>query len=179
MAKILVTYASRMGGTAEIATAVARRLRSAGFVVDLTTCSTATSDVGTYDAVVVGSGLYVRRWLPDAMRFLRTHARDLADRPTYLFHSGPCGRGAETQEVSSSAALRRLARRIGADGPTTFGGRLQRDTATGPVSRWMATGELAGDYRDWDRIGAWTDRLVSDLRLRSSSSASDPTPRAG
>ena len=46
----------------------------------------------------------------------------------------------------------------------TFGGRLIRSEATGPISRWMATGSLAGDFRDWARIRAWAGERADDLR---------------
>ena len=48
--------------------------------------------------------------------------------------------------------------------PVTFGGRLIRSEATGPISRWMATGSLAGDFRDWARIRAWAGERADDLR---------------
>ena len=45
-------------------------------------------DLGSYDAYVVGSGIYLGNWLKEARRFIDTHAPELAERPTWLFASG-------------------------------------------------------------------------------------------
>jgi menaquinone-dependent protoporphyrinogen oxidase len=46
----------------------------------------------------------------------------------------------------------------------TFGGRLDPEHATGPISRWMAAeGPLAGDFRDWTRIRAWAAAIAQTL----------------
>ena len=56
---------------------------------------------------------------------------------------------------------------LGLSAPVTFGGRLDVEHATGPVSRWMgAEGPLAGDFRDWDRIRAWAIRHCPPARSR-------------
>jgi menaquinone-dependent protoporphyrinogen oxidase len=48
--------------------------------------------------------------------------------------------------------------------PVTFGGRLDTEHATGPLSRWMgAEGPLSGDFRDWDRIRAWASDIAQQL----------------
>ena len=58
---------------------------------------------------------------------------------------------------------------IGSNGlaaPVTFGGRLDKAHAIGPVSRWMAAdGSLSGDFRDWDRIRAWASDIARQLDL--------------
>jgi len=43
------------------------------------------------DAVVLGSAVYMRRWRPEARRFLRRFRRELAHRPFWVFSSGPVG----------------------------------------------------------------------------------------
>ena len=75
---MLVAYASRMGSTREIAEAVADRLRSSGLSVDVRACVDDPDPTG-YAGVVVGSAVYVRRWLPGARAFLRG-TRGAADR---------------------------------------------------------------------------------------------------
>lgn len=47
--------------------------------------------VGGYDAVVLGSAVYVGRWLEPARELVDAHAEELAARPTWLFSSGPIG----------------------------------------------------------------------------------------
>lgn len=161
MDRVLVAYASRMGSTAEIAERIGDQLREAGYAVTVAPCTDAPP-ASEFVAVVVGSAIYVRRWLPSAVRYLRRQVRRGGARPTYLFQSGPCGKPAESV-VHVQRAVRRLATRLGADAPVSFPGRLDPTLAKDPVSRWVATGSMAGDYRDWDAIANWTARIVADL----------------
>ncbi len=155
--RVLVAYATRMGGTAGIADAIGGELRRAGHDVDVRDVAE-VGDVSDYHVVIVGSALYVRRWRRSAVRFLRRHAAELRRRQVWLFHSGPLGPDKDsTQTMPGNVA--RLVRRIGAVPPVTFAGRLERPTAHGPVARWLASGELAGDFRDWDRITSWAHAL--------------------
>lgn len=165
MKKILVAYASRMGSTGEIALAIGEELTRLGFHVDVRACGRAP-DARNYAAVVVGSGLYIGRWDKSAVDYLKQHQDDLADRPTWLFQSGPCGEGAEHQQVEAPRTVLRLATELGIAPPMTFGGRLERDKATGPFSRWMATGVHAGDFRDFDAIRDWARSMAAELRTR-------------
>ncbi|MDT7614279.1 MAG: menaquinone-dependent protoporphyrinogen oxidase [Pseudonocardiales bacterium] len=151
---VLVTYASKMGATAGIAAIVTDELRAHGMAVDV--CS--VTDVGTvedYRIVVVGSALYARRWRREAVRFLRRHAKPLSGRTVWMFQSGPCGRDAVHPDQPEPANVARLRDAIGADPPITFGGVLDPATARGFVGRRMARGELAGDFRDPERIRTW------------------------
>ena len=157
-----MAHASRMGSTAEIARRIGEQLRSAGHDVDVRSCADA-GDAASYDAVVLGSALYVGRWLPQARRYLQSQAEALARRPTWLFQSGPCGDGFDLAAVRAPRAVRRSAAAIGAELPTTFGGRLDRARATDRLSRWVATGTLAGDFRDWHLVRSWTDEIIADL----------------
>jgi len=162
--RVLVAYASRMGSTQEIATVIGEELGRAGLLVDVLPCAD-DPDPTAYDAVVIGSAIYTRRWHKPANRYLKSHLDELAARPTWLFHSGPCGEGAESEQVAPPPGVAKRAARIGAAPPMTFGGRLETEHATGPISRWMATnGPLSGDFRDWARIRAWAAGIAEGLR---------------
>jgi len=167
MGPILVAYASRMGGTQEIAEAIGGRLELAGFDVDVLPCDRQPA-VANYDAVVIGSEIYLQRWEKAAKKLLREQTDELAARRVWLFQSGPCGEGARTEQSPVQGKVTKLAARIGCPAPVTFGGRLTVETATGPISKWMATGEtLAGDYRDFDRIRSWADSIAEELTIES------------
>lgn len=160
--RILVAHASRMGSTAEIARRIGEQLRTAGHEVDVRSCADAPG-AGSYDAVVIGSALYAGRWLPQARRYLQSQARSMARPRTWLFQSGPCGEVFDLAAVRVPRPVRRLAAAIGANLPTTFGGRLDRTRATERLSRWVATGTLAGDFRDWHLVRRWTEDIITDL----------------
>src|SRR5690242_19356693 len=88
--KVLVTAASRYGATAEIAEALADALRENGVGAAAVAPADVTS-LASYDAVVLGSGVYAGRWLPPARDLAHRLAGELTDRPVWLFSSGPVG----------------------------------------------------------------------------------------
>ena len=77
---ILVTAASKHGATDEVADAIARRLTEAGFEVDRIAPGDVDS-VEEYDAVVVGSAVYILQWMPAAHDSMECTARELAAKP--------------------------------------------------------------------------------------------------
>lgn len=159
---VLVAFASKAGATREIAEAVAAEITAAGHRVTVRAAAE-VDDVTPYDAVVLGSAVYLGRWRREAVRFLRRHRGALAGRPVWLFQSGPCGAADAARRQPAPTAVRRLAERVGARQPMTFGGRLDVATATGPLSRGMAKGELGGDWRDWDAIRGWAAGVGAEL----------------
>jgi menaquinone-dependent protoporphyrinogen oxidase len=159
---VLIAYASRMGSTAEIAVAIGDRLTHRGFQVDVRQAAIAPN-ARLYSAVVVGSSVYLGHWDKTAIAYLKNHAPDLAERPTWLFESGPCEAAAETRRSHVSHAVRKLCREIGLHEPMTFGGNLDPARATGRLTRWMSNGDLAGDFRDWEQISHWADGVADHL----------------
>ena len=77
MARILVTYGTKHGSTAEIATRIGERLTAAGFDTD-TLQANLGIDVTKYDALVVGSPIYAEQWLPEPTLILYTHRERVA-----------------------------------------------------------------------------------------------------
>ncbi len=91
-AKVLVAYASKYGSTREIAEKIGVVLKDAGFAVDVLPADK-VADVGPYRAVVLGSAVYIGGWRKAAAKFLKANERALAERPVWLFSSGPTGQG--------------------------------------------------------------------------------------
>ena len=88
--RMLVAYASRHGATQGIAERIARTLEEDG--LDVTVCPVdRVGAVNDYDAFVIGSAAYYGRWLKEATHFVRRERETLADRPVWLFSSGPVG----------------------------------------------------------------------------------------
>jgi menaquinone-dependent protoporphyrinogen oxidase len=82
--RILITYASRAGSTAEIAEAVGGILAQNGTTVDVLPVQE-VKDISGYSAVVAGSAIRKSKWLPEAMRFVQTHRSELAKKPFATF----------------------------------------------------------------------------------------------
>jgi menaquinone-dependent protoporphyrinogen oxidase len=90
--RIVVACATRHGSTAEIAAEIADVLRRnvSGAAVDLRDAAKA-GEMAAYDAAVIGSAVYMGRWLPAARDLVQGHREVLSAMPVWLFSSGPLG----------------------------------------------------------------------------------------
>ncbi len=85
--RVLVAYATKYGATAGIAEKIGQVLREAGLAVDVKPAGQA-GDPGGYQAVVLGSAVYIGRWRKEAAHYLKANEKALAQRPVWLFNSG-------------------------------------------------------------------------------------------
>lgn len=159
--RVLVAYATKMGSTGGIAEAIGAELVRGGHQVDVREVGEVDSIEG-YDAVVLGSAIYMRRWRSEAVRFLRAHGNELRSRQVWLFHSGPVGPDKD-QLQKMPAKVERLAHRIGATPAMTFAGRLEPATAKGFLAKRIARSAVAGDSRDWEQIQAWASDVSAAI----------------
>lgn len=165
MARVLIAYASKRGSTAEIADVVSRTIREDGHIVD---CRPAdgVKNLGPYDAVILGSAVYMKRWRGDAKHFLRKHSKELAELPFWVFSSGPVGDPAQASDSSWYEPPRVIERAeaLGLKGHTVFGGCLPEDPK-GPLERAISenTAPEFRDLRNWDEIRRWAHQVASDL----------------
>lgn len=170
MAKILVTYASKHGSTAEISEAIADEIRSQGHEVDCVTTDRA-SDVAGYDAVVLGSAVYMKRWRREARQFLSRERRVLADRPLWVFSSGPFGEEPDSA-WSEPADVVRTIEKLGARDHVVFGGRLPllpKNFIERSIAR--STPSETSDLRDWEEIRRWAAQIAAELATAAAAPA--------
>ncbi len=166
-AKILVAYASKYGATEEIAQKIGQVLTDAGFAVDVLPADR-VADVGLYQAVVLGSAVYIGGWRKAAARFLRTNEKALAERPLWLFSSGPTGRGDPIELVKGwrfPKALQHIADRVKPVEIVIFRGAVFAEKLSA-VGRWMIKNVKApvGDFRDWNAITVWAGAIAAKLK---------------
>jgi menaquinone-dependent protoporphyrinogen oxidase len=168
--KALVTAASKHGGTLEIAETITRVLEEHGLSAELVDIDE-VRNLGSYDAYVVGSGIYLGNWLKEARRFIDTHARELAERPTWLFASGSIV--GEPPVAGDPNALRaglveRLVETTNAREHKLFAGMLDM-SKLGLLEKAAVRGAHAseGDYRDWDEVERWATDIAAALTLQS------------
>lgn len=158
--RVLVAYASKMGGTRGLAEMIGRELEANGLesrVID----ARAVKTLAGFDAVIVGGALYALRWHKDARRFVRRHRRALIGVPTWFFSSGPLDESARETEIPPVRFVRNAVERIGARDHVTFGGRMPPD-AKGFLSGSMAR-DNAGDWRDPDHVREWAKEVAEQL----------------
>jgi menaquinone-dependent protoporphyrinogen oxidase len=159
--RVLVTVASRHGGTAEIGAAVARVLREAGHEVTESEPDE-VRQVDGYDAVVLGSSVYVGRLAAALRELVDRQAGQLAGRPVWLFWSGPVGIPAGAPREPDDVGT--VARRVGAREVRCFGGRLQREEL-GLAERALVAMIDAeqGDFRDFGDVEEWASGIAREL----------------
>ena len=158
---ILVSAASRHGATTEIAGAIATHLRSAGHDVDIREPA-AVRDLDGVDAVVLGSAVYAGHWLKPARELVSRLGPQLADRPVWLFSSGPVGDPPTPAEdaVDAAGALATT----GALEHRIFAG-LVDNTQLSFAERAMvrAFHAAVGDFRDWGQVTQWARDIAAHL----------------
>jgi menaquinone-dependent protoporphyrinogen oxidase len=172
---VLVVYASKHGSTKEIAERIAGRLREGGLTAEALSVRV-VGDVKPYDAVVMGSALYMFHWLGEARSFARRHRAELAARPLWLFSSGPFGpepvdaQGRDKLAISGPRELDELRASLRPRDHRVFWGAWSR--ANKPIGFWerlvnvMPAGRASmpdADFRDWPNIDAWADGIAAEL----------------
>lgn len=174
---VLVAYASRHGSTTGIAERIAAGLRAAGLSVDVRPVDDA-GDIAGYDAFVIGSASYMFHWLKPATRFVDRHREVLAERPVWLFSSGPLGtdlvdkEGRDVFESTRPKEFARLQTLLEPRGERVFFGATDADAP--PIGlgehflRLLPKARAAlpsGDFRDWPAIDAWAGEIAGELQV--------------
>lgn len=162
---ILVGVASRYGSTAQIADAIAERLRLRGHEVTVRSPDDVT-DLDGVDAVVLASGVYMGRWLRPARALVKRLAPELRERPVWLLSSGPVG---DTSNTSPEPVdVHKLFERTQARGHVVLPGRLDRASLRKRDRAVVAALRVTdGDFRDWGAVTAFADEVESGLHGES------------
>jgi menaquinone-dependent protoporphyrinogen oxidase len=165
--QVLVAYATKHGATAEIAEMIGQVLRQAGLATDVLPADR-VGDVTPYKAVVLGSAVYIGRWQKQAAKFLKANEKALAERPVWLFSSGPSGEGDPVELTNGwrfPKALQPLADRIRSRDIVLFHGHVNVDKLNF-IERSMIKNVKApvGDFRDWETITSWATAIADVLK---------------
>ncbi len=177
---VLVAYATKHGATAGIAEKIGEVLREAGLACDVKLAAT-VDDLTHYQAVVLGSAVYMGAWRKEAAKLLKTQEAQLAQRPVWLFSSGPMGEG-DVQELMKGwrfpTKLQPIADRIHPRDIVVFHGVVDPQEM-GFFERWIIKNVKSpvGDFRDWNAIAEWASTIASALpREAAPSGAMVPPP---
>ena len=177
--RILVAFATRYGSTRTLAEAMASRFRQLGHDAEAQSVTTmSAADLDGYEALVIGSAAYMGHWLKEATEFVHQHALAIADRPTWLFSSGPLGHertdalGRDLLVSAEPVEIVELQAEIRARGHKVFYGALDadrlglRDRAIRALPAARA-GLPEGDFRDLHEIDTWVDQIARQLPVKA------------
>ena len=165
--KVLVSVASKHGATKEIGDQVAETLGTAlqslgvDAQVDVRDPEQ-VRNVASYDAAVLGSGIYAGHWLEPARTLVEREAETWRTRPVWLLSSGPLGDPPKSEGEPPEGT--RLAELIGAREHRVLSGRLER-SSLGRGERLVARVVKApdGDFRDWAEVDRFAGEVAEAL----------------
>ncbi len=169
-ARIAVIFATAQGSTRDIAEYFGQDLTARGAEVVVAGVNHAPQLTG-FDAIILGSAIHHREFLPPAASFIRAHADILAKKRVWLFSVGlgpalvgPIGRRLGRKVPKEIAALRAL---VAPEDYHAFAGHYERagvDFKARTIYRLLG-GTRYGDLRDWAEIAAWSAKIGESLGL--------------
>lgn len=160
--KILVAVASKHGSTYEIAEAIADEIQEAGLTADLREINT-NPYLPEYDAAIIGSAVYMGRWMSEALKYFDNNKEELVEMPVWLFSSGPLGDDI-IEDDGEPYNLDELMATSGALGHKTFFGKLnKKDLGIREKIIIRMVKAPTGDFRDWEEIHDWVSEIAASL----------------
>lgn len=187
MTKVLVVYGSRHGATEGIAQRIGEVLRAQGLAAPVVSADVvADEDVRDADGFIVGSAVYIGKWLKEPTEFLENFPTSLRARPVWLFSSGPLPGSTRSKDPSDPLTdalgpeagpgsggrkkIEELAASIGARDHRVFLGRYDPDDPPRSfperVVRMLPTSKGVlphGDFRNWPDIEAWALEIAASI----------------
>jgi len=161
--KILIVVASKAGSTTEIAKFMADELNKAGADAAVLTPDKVTSLTG-YNAVIIGSPIYMGKWLSEAREFVENNQQILNKMSVaYFFSCLTLTDPAKKHEAENYLAdQRKLVEPLSLG---RFAGKMDYSKVSF-FNRMMAkmVGTKEGDYRDWKAIKEWTLDFYQKVR---------------
>lgn len=158
--KVLVCAASKYGATSEIAQAVADLLAKRGLEVTVLP----PQEVGAveeFDAVVLGSAVYMGQWMKPARELAERSAAALAARPVWLFSSGPVREPAKPADnpADVTKTLQATKARDHQVSPASW----SKSTSASPTAPWPQPSAPRATSATGPRSGKWATGIADTL----------------
>ena len=157
--KVLVAYASKYGSTGGVADAIAKELCSKEVATDVLLIKN-VSNISSYQAVVIGSAIYMGKWMSEAVDFLKNNRDILRQVPVAYFLvcmtlSRPTEKN-RAEVLSYMDPILKAVPEIKPVGIGTFAGAMDYSNLSWLNKKILKSkGTPEGDFRDWSAIRAW------------------------
>lgn len=160
--RILVTYATRAGSTAEIADAIGESLGERGYAVDVKPVKE-TPDLAGYQIVLMGSAVRMGRWLPEAIEFIEANQATLNQMPVGLFTVHMQNTGDDEESRAARESYLDAVRPLMGDVEAVYFESRMDFSRLSFLDRLIAkaVGATETDNRDWDKIRAWEPEALT------------------
>jgi menaquinone-dependent protoporphyrinogen oxidase len=164
--KILVTYATCTGSTVGVAEAIGKTLAASGAQVDVLPMQD-VHDLSPYRAVVAGSAIQNKQWLPEAMQFLQANRVALSQKPfaAFLVCMTLAMKNAAQYRGFVSDFLAPVRSVVKPVSEGLFPGALDIKKVPSASDRFKFRLSVLfgvwkeGDHRDWEAVRAWAAEL--------------------
>ena len=165
--KTLVAYASRAGSTAGVAEAIGKTLSENGLQVDVRPMKD-IEDITSYQAVIAGSAIQNKQWLPEAMQFMQTHKAALSQKPfaAFLVCMTLAMKNADQYRGFVSDFLQPVRALVKPLSEGLFAGVLDIGKVPSASDRFKFRLSVLfgvwseGDHRDWNAIRSWAESIL-------------------
>jgi menaquinone-dependent protoporphyrinogen oxidase len=162
--KVLVTYASKYGSTGGVADAIGKELCSKDVTTDVALISNA-GNIGSYQGVVIGSAIYMGKWMSEAVDFVKKNKDTLRQMPVaYFLVCMTLARPTEENRAKVLSYMDPILKAVPEIKPVsigTFAGALDYNNLSWLNKKILKSkGTPEGDFRDWNSIHAWAREPV-------------------
>jgi menaquinone-dependent protoporphyrinogen oxidase len=163
---VLVTYATCTGSTMGVAQEIGKTLSNGGLQIDVRPMNE-VKDITPYQAVVAGSAIQNKQWLPEAMDFMRIHQAELGKRPfaAFLVCMTLAMKNADQYRGFVSDFLQPVRVVVKPVSEGLFAGALDISKVPSASNRFKFRLSVMfgvwseGDHRDWVAIRSWAESL--------------------
>jgi len=154
--RVLVTYATRAGSTAEIAAAIGESLGQRGLAVDVKAVKD-QPDLNGYQSVIMGSPIRMGKWLPEAVKFIEANQAALGQKDVALFTVHMLNTGDDEDSRAGRWAYLDNVRALVNDAEEVYFEGKMDFSRLSFLDRFIAkmVGSVESDNRDWDKILGW------------------------
>lgn len=164
--KILITYASKHGSTAEIAEKIHEIFTNHGLKCEIKSVED-VNDISAYETIVLGSAVYIGQWRKSTVKFLKKNEETLIKKKLWLFSTGPTGKGDPVELLKGwkyPDALKDTIDKISPEEITVFHGALnEAKLNTFEKMTIKMVKAPMGDYRDWEQVKLWANDIIKSL----------------